>query len=60
MRVNGEEVHLCNYNPVMLGIMRGHTIESAHCYCVNCVCKCTNAVQWNDVPLYCTHVCANS
>ena len=48
MRANGEEVHLCNHNPTMLGIMRVHTIQSGHCYCV------TVCVWLNDVPLDCS------
>ena len=53
MRVNGEEVHLCDYNPVMQGIMRVHTIQSIHYYCVIvCVLQYGWMISLCIVPMF--------
>ena len=52
MQVNGEEFHLCINNPVNLGIMRVHTIQSSHCYCV---IVCT-AARLDDLPMDLMHM----
>ena len=45
-RVKGQEVHLCNHNHVMLGIMRVCIICSGHCYLCYYMC------EWAPFVLY--------
>ena len=58
VRVNGEEVHIHDYNPATIGVMRVHIIQSGNC---NCIIMCVLQYGWmSSLCIVYPYLCQNS